>query len=315
MSAEAEERPWGTILTFLTILALANWWFEPFERDRESAAVASQERDPMVRRTQGWTPPRRATITPGVQTLTGSGQCTTNFVFTDAARNVYLGQAAHCGRLDDGTDGCRTRTRPLGTRVVFMAGATTFEPGRTLGHGRLAYSSWRSMQERGVRDPVLCAYNDFALVRVPRSHHRRVNPTLPFWGGPTGLSPYGASSGDHVYGFGRSSLRTADSTYSRQAATALQDRSEARGWSHTISSSSPGLPGDSGSGYVDEHGRAIGTLSTLTLSTLFVWNGLSDLSRELAYARRHSGIRGLRLELGTTPFRDLRAENANAGPS
>lgn len=308
MSAGNEERPWGTILTVLTVLALANWWFEPFEReDGTAAGLAAGQRDPMVRRTPGWAPAARATITPGTQTFTGGGQCTTNFVFTDADGGVYLGQAAHCARLAEGTDGCRARTHPLGTKVVFTAGATTGDPGRTLGHGRLAYSSWRTMQARDVRDRVLCAYNDFALVEVPRSQRAKVNPSLPFWGGPDGLTQYGASSGDQVFGFGRSSLRRSDSRSSRQAAIAMHDRSEARGWSHTIASSSPGLPGDSGSGYVDVHGRAIGTLSTLTLGTLFVWNGLSDLSRELAYARRHSGIRGLRLELGTTRFRERRA--------
>src|SRR5687767_4192855 len=52
-----------------------------------------------------WAPAATADITPGVQTNTeGSGQCTANFVFTDAAGNVYLGQAAHCSGTGAATD-------------------------------------------------------------------------------------------------------------------------------------------------------------------------------------------------------------------
>ncbi|KAA1417678.1 trypsin-like peptidase domain-containing protein [Nocardioides humilatus] len=314
MSAEREGDPWGTVLVLLTILAIANWWFAPFERDDPDAEFSSAEREPMVRKSRGWTPAPRAQITPGIQTITeGAGQCTTNFVFTDARDNVYLGQAAHCAEVAEGTNDCRTRTRPLGTRVVFTTGATSFDLGDPIAEGRLAYSSWRTMRERGVKKGALCSYNDFALVRVPRSARDLVNPSIPFWGGPTGLTRTGLSAGEHVYGFGRSSLREEGSTYSRQAAVAFSDRDTSRGWSHTISSRSPGLPGDSGSAYVDEQGNAVGTLSTLSFGVLFVWNGLGDLPRELAYARKHSGIKGLRLEVGTVPFREARAYAWSSG--
>ena len=256
--------PWGIVLAIVTILALASFWFEPFEGDERAADLAGEERDPRVRRTQGWAPVRHATVTPGIQTITdGAGQCTTNFVFTDARGRVYLGQAAHCARTKEGRNGCRASTRPLGTEVTFTTGATAFDVGEPVAHGRLAYNSWRTMRRLGVRDQNLCAYNDFALVRLPPQEWAKVNPSLPYWGGPTGLSTYGVSTGDHVYGFGRSSLRADDSPESRQAALAMADRAETRGWSHTISSRSPGIPGDSGSAYVDQDGRAIGTLSTL----------------------------------------------------
>src|SRR5207237_8325284 len=108
VSSESEGRPWGTILLIVTILAIANEWFAPFERDDPSADLASQRADPMVRRSPGWAPVQRARITPGIQTITeGGGQCTTNFVFTDADHNVYLGQAAHCARVEEGTNDCR----------------------------------------------------------------------------------------------------------------------------------------------------------------------------------------------------------------
>src|SRR3979490_1761694 len=73
-----------------------------------------------------WAPEGSATIHPGVMTFTGgssfvngAGQCTANFVFTDASGNVYLGQAAHCSSTggDTATDGCSTQSLPLGTPI------------------------------------------------------------------------------------------------------------------------------------------------------------------------------------------------------
>ncbi len=66
--------------------------------------------------------------------------------------------------------------------------------------------------------------------------------------------------------------------------------------------STPGVPGDSGSGFLSAGGRAVGTLSTIGLLPLPASNNIGDLSKELAFAQKHSGIRGLRLALGTEPF-------------
>ena len=85
------------------------------------------------------------------------------------------------------TNGCQARSLPLGTRVRFAEGATLATAGTTLGHGTLAYSSWRTMRSVGTTDNNTCAANDFALVRVDAADAGKVNPTVPFWGGPTGL--------------------------------------------------------------------------------------------------------------------------------
>ena len=63
----------------------------------------------------------------------------------------------------------------------------------------------------------------------------------------------------------------------------------------------PGVPGDSGSGFINEDGQAFGVLSTLQLAPLAGTNGVGDLGRELAYARAH-GFPGLELVNGTQPF-------------
>jgi hypothetical protein len=61
------------------------------------------------------------------------------------------------------------------------------------------------------------------------------------------------------------------------------------GWNHTVLTLTPGIPGDSGSGFLDAQGRAFGVLSTLSLLPVPGENGVGDLSRELAYLHAHGG--------------------------
>ena len=65
---------------------------------------------------------------------------------------------------------------------------------------------------------------------------------------------------------------------------------------------SPGVPGDSGSAFLDAEGNALGVLSTLAIAPLAGSNGVGDLNSELNYAKANSGIGGLALVPGTEPF-------------
>ncbi len=235
-------------------------------------------------------------ITPGVQMFTDGAQCTANFVFKDGAGRTYVGYAAHCAGLGEATDtnGCQSRSLPLGTRVRFAEGATLATAGTTLGHGTLAYSSWRTMRSIGTTDNNTCAANDFALVRVDAADARKVDPTVPFWGGPTGLGS-GAAVGSQVFSFGQSSLRP---TTVLSPKTGLSLGATHGGWGIDVYTATPGVPGDSGSGFLNDRGRAIGTLSTVAIAPLAGSNGLGNLARELNFAQRHSGISGLRLVKG-----------------
>ena len=131
----------------------------------------------------GWAPAGRAGLHPGVVTETaGGGTCTANFVFTQGDR-VFLGQAAHCAGTGEATetDGCSSATGPLGTEVAIHG-----SDGRDR-TGGMVYSSWVAMQADGETDPDACAYNDFALVELSSGDAADVNPSMPFFGGPTGV--------------------------------------------------------------------------------------------------------------------------------
>ncbi len=233
-----------------------------------------------------------APIHPGVQTLTQGGQCTSNFVFRDGG-GTYLGQAAHCSGTGAATDtnGCDAGTLPLGTQVE-ITGATR--------PGSLAYSSWNAMQAAGEADENTCAYNDFALVRVDPADAASIDPTVPGLGGPTGVGGSAAMLGETVYSYGNSSLRAGIPQLRPKQGVVIQG--EGGGWSRTVLTATPGIPGDSGSGFLSGNGQAIGTLSTLQVLPLPGTNGVGDLSNELAYARSH-GFGGLQLVPGTRPFR------------
>ena len=63
----------------------------------------------------------------------------------------------------------------------------------------MVYNSWLPMQANGEKDPDTCAYNDLALVKLDPADAAKVNPSIPFWGGPTGVGTDGTQLSDQVY--------------------------------------------------------------------------------------------------------------------
>lgn len=256
----------GTVLVALAIIVLA-------------PAAAS-----------AWAPAGLATVHPGVQTLTEGAQCTSNFVFTQGSE-VYLGQAAHCSGTGGSTEtnGCDSGSLPVGTPVEIDGASRP---------GTMVYNSWLTMQGRGETDPDTCAYNDLALVRVDPADVAKVNPSVPGFGGPTGVGE--AADGSTVYSYGNSSLRGGVTTLSPKQGTVVS--TEGNGWSRTVYTVTPGVPGDSGSGFLNSTGQAFGVLSTLQIAPTAGSNGVGDLSNELAYARANSSFTSVQLTPGTQPF-------------
>lgn len=268
-------------------------------------AVAAYTSQSAVSAAPTWAAEDDATIRPGVQMYTDGAQCTGNFVFTDAADNVYVGYAAHCAGTGGATDtnGCDAGSLALGTRVTFNTGGSLVSQGTQVGTGTLAYSSWQAMQDAGETDADACAYNDFALVRVAAGSVGDVNPTVPFHGGPNALATAGTTVGEQVYSYGNSSLRGGLEFLSPKFGTSIG--TSGNGWTHGVYTVTPGVPGDSGSAFLDSEGNALGTLSTLAIAPVPLSNGVGDLPRELAYAQSSSGIAGLRLVPGTSEFSPL----------
>ena len=233
-------------------------------------------------------------IAPGVQMITAGAQCTANFVFRDKRNRLYVGYAAHCAGKGEATDtnGCETPSLPMGTRVRFVTGMNLLSGGTTVGYGRLRYSSWAAMQRAGTTSTLVCESNDFALVEVERAYRGRVDPTFPSYGGPSALGGVPAA-GQTVYTYGSSSLRGS----SAKSGDVVESNRRAA----TVFTPSPGIPGDSGSGYLDARGRAFGVLSTVNIAPAAGTNGVGGLALQVTFARRH-GFSTLQLVPGRKPF-------------
>jgi hypothetical protein len=240
-----------------------------------------------------WAPAATAPIHPGVQTFTEGAQCTANFVFFDGSNTVYIGQAAHCSGTGGATEtnGCDSGSLPVGTQVE-VDGAS--QP------GVMVYNSWLAMQAAGETNPDACAFNDFALIRLNAADFNKVNPSIPFWGGPNGIDTNGTAAGENVYSYGNSGLRGGVSQLSPKQGVGLGDAGN--GWSHNVFTATPGIPGDSGSAFLNSTGAALGVLSTVQLAPLAGSNGVGDVNLELNYMRSHSSFSGVQLALGTQPF-------------
>jgi hypothetical protein len=163
----------------------------------------------------------------------------------------------------------------------------------------MVYNSWIAMQAAGETDPGTCQYNDLALVKLDPADHGKVNPSIPFWGGPTGVTGT-VPNNSKVLSYGNSSLRGGVTQLSPKEGVQLSQ--DSGGWNHDVLTVSPGIPGDSGSAFIDKQGRAFGVLSTLQIAPLVGSNGVGDVSREVTYMRSHGGPQA-QLALGTEPFR------------
>jgi hypothetical protein len=251
------------------------------------AAPADAQRRPR------WAAASEATIHPGVQMFTAGGQCTSNFVFYDA-KNVYLGQAAHCSSTSpvNETNGCEAGVRPIGTKVE-IAGADR--------PGVIVYNSWVTMQRINEHSESVCQANDFALVRIHPADVGNVNPSVPFWGGPVGFDS-STTVGELTYTYGDSVFRAGIDALSPKFGFATGEDFD--GWSHGAYTLTPGISGDSGSAVLGAGGGALGILSTIELLPTPLENNVSDLAKALAYMKRHTSLR-VTLADGTQPFTGL----------
>ena len=72
------------------------------------------------------------------------------------------------------------------------------------------------------------------------------------------------------------------------------------GWSYTVYTVTPGIPGDSGSAFLNASGQGLGILSTVAIAPLAGSNGVGSLAKEIAYM--HANGNAANLVPGTEPF-------------
>jgi hypothetical protein len=106
--------------------------------------------------------------------------------------------------------------------------------------------------------------------------------------------------GDTVYSYGNSSLRGGITKLSPKQGVVVQG--EGTGWSRSVYTLTPGVPGDSGSAFLGANGEAIGVLSTLQVAPIPASNGVADLRSALDYMHANSSFSGTALVPGTAPF-------------
>lgn len=238
-------------------------------------------------------PVGEAAIGPGVQVATpvgdGAELCTSNFVYSDGS-TVYLGTAAHCmGTAEAGTsvDGCTEPVMDDGIAVSIRG-----RDGKDY-TGTLAYNSWGAMQAKGETDPARCTENDLALIAIAPEDVARTSPTVPAIGGPTELDTDGTKNGEKVYSYQPNQVGVAPI---KQGVSMGQPDP----WTHVVATVPPGVPGDSGSGYLDAEGRAFGSLSSLMAPT--TTNGVADIAQALSYAEENGAVGDVALVPGDRPF-------------
>jgi hypothetical protein len=159
------------------------------------------------------------------------------------------------------------------------------------------------MQEIHEKDANACEGNDFALVQLDNADVGKVNPSVPFWGGPSGINTTGTSVGDPVYSYGNSELRLGISTLSPKVGVSIGD--DFGGWVHRIYTVTPGIPGDSGSAVLDGAGHALGVLRTVDVAPTPAANDIGDIGRQIGYMHAHSALAAIGLVNGDITFSPL----------
>lgn len=122
------------------------------------------------------------------------GPCSTSFMLTDDAGNLYLTQSAHCVADEQGETFCDATYEDT----------TTIEGYRP---ADVVYTSGEHMQDAGATTEE-CESYDFAIVEIPSDLHDVAHPKLRHVGGPTGLAdPLEMRHRDPMVGYGNSDDR------------------------------------------------------------------------------------------------------------
>lgn len=164
--------------------------------------------------------PEKATgIRPGSQMFIefpdgSTAGCTANFVWRDGAGDLYIGAAGHCFLPSDAaaSESAATRqekendedfdTSKLGGVSVCadctfggLTGLAVVE-GPVFELGDVVYARQEKPDEEDGPG------HDFGLVRIPTDKEQYVDPSMPQWGGPNGVSPDALAAGAPINQYG-----------------------------------------------------------------------------------------------------------------
>lgn len=165
-----------------------------------------------------------AGIRPGAWLRMGSAYCTASFVLDDPSGALYLTTAGHC-------------THGMGERVAVKQNTLIAAAGEWLEFGTVI-GRWPS----GL---------DAALIEIDPEHYDLVDPSMPGWGGPTGVATSRPDAVLH-YGWG---WVTWQEHQTRCRTGPVLSWGATTWWVETM-----GGGGDSGSGVMSTDGLAIGIL-------------------------------------------------------
>ena len=127
--------------------------------------------------------------------------------------------------------------------MTFNEGGSLVDEGTVVGHGTLVYSSLADRcTSSAPPTPTPAPTTTWPWSRSTPPTSRKVNPSVPFWGGPTGIDTDGTAAGDRVWTYGNSSLRVGVSQLSPHTGISLGDDAADGGWSHPLYTVTPGHP-------------------------------------------------------------------------
>jgi hypothetical protein len=207
-------------------------WYTPALHDRVMAAAVRGEGVPIPEGVDFDTSGLAFTgIRPGAWIIAPSG-CTTNFVFGSRS-DYYIGTAGHCANVGD--------------EVTLIAA-----PGVLMNIGKAVKSV-----NNGIG-------NDFALIDVRPSMEQYVNPSMTYFGGPTGA---GSPQPDDIVEHAGHGLVIGTGGTPRAGIVVYRghgDGGDAFAWTGAAS------PGDSGSAVRLANGKAAGDLTHLVVGGPYV---------------------------------------------
>lgn len=217
-------------------------------------------------------------VRPGAVVVSDAGQCTFNFLFKGSDGSRYMGTAGHCilGESPTGGDvGERVWARGTGPEARDADGNRV---------GEFAYAI--------LQDP-----KDFALIRLDPGV--AASPQMCHFGGPTGRNDALVEEPVVLHHFGQGLALGQTVPARTHLAPSMPDRDH-------VYANGLAIFGDSGSGVIDDQGRAVGVLVTIGVHTSQIGTttdaGTVGITRLAPQQQRAANQLGITLRLAKAPL-------------